>query len=51
MNFFLDIEPPTATAQMKKVRVVRGRLMFYEPKKVKGGESAPHDIAQDACPF
>ncbi len=35
MEFFLNMIPPTATAQMKKVRVVNNRPMFYEPKKVK----------------
>lgn len=35
MEFFVNIAPPTATAQMKKVRVVNGRPMFYEPPKVK----------------
>lgn len=35
MKFFLDINPPTATAQMKKVRIVNGRPVFYEPAAVK----------------
>ena len=35
MKFFMRINPPTATAQMKKVSVVRGRPVFYEPAKVK----------------
>ncbi len=39
MKFVLKIVPPTATAQMKKVRVVRGRPMFYEPSDVKAAKA------------
>lgn len=35
MKFFLNIDPPTATAQMKKIAVVKGRPVFYEPVAVK----------------
>ena len=35
MQFFLNINPPTATAQMKQVRVVDGKPMFYDPPRVK----------------
>lgn len=35
MKFFLEIEPPTATAQMKKVSIINGRPVFYEPSSVK----------------
>lgn len=35
MNFFLNITPPTATAQMRKVRLVRGIPFFYDPAQVK----------------
>lgn len=35
MQFFLNINPPTATAQMKQVQVVGGKPMFYDPPKVK----------------
>lgn len=38
MKFFLDIEPPTATAQMKKVSIVNGRPVFYEPAAVKAAK-------------
>lgn len=34
-EFFLDIIPPTTTAQEKKASCVHGRVMFYEPAKVK----------------
>ena len=36
MEFFLDIHPPTVTAQEHKVRVVHGRPMFYETPRLKG---------------
>lgn len=35
MKFFLDIEPPTATAQMKKITMIHGKPVFYEPASVK----------------
>jgi Holliday junction resolvase len=38
MTFDIKISPPTSTAQMKKVRIVNGRPMFYEPAKVKAAK-------------
>ena len=35
MDFFLQIHPPTATAQEKQVRIVRGKPLFYDPVPVK----------------
>lgn len=35
MDFFLEMRPPTATAQEKKVSVVNGRPVFYDPAPVK----------------
>ena len=35
MDFFLQITPPTATAQEKQVTVVNGRPVFYDPAPVK----------------
>ena len=35
MIFFLDINPPTATAQEKSVRIVGGRPIFYDPTPLK----------------
>ena len=35
MNFFIAIDPPTATAQEKQVRIVRGKPLFYDPAVVK----------------
>ena len=35
MKFFLNINPPTATAQEKKVSVRGGKPVFYNPAPVK----------------
>ena len=35
MDFFLQITPPTATAQEKQVTVVNGRPVFYDPQELK----------------
>lgn len=35
MDFFLQIDPPTATAQEKAVRIVNGKPLFYDPAPVK----------------
>jgi len=34
-EFFLPMVPPTKTHQMKKVRVVKGKPIFYEPTELK----------------
>ena len=39
MEFFLDMQPPTVTAQEHKVRVVRGRPMFYDTARLKVARS------------
>ena len=39
MEFFMEMAPPTSTAQMKKVSVVHGRPVFYEPKAVKEAQA------------
>ncbi len=39
MEFFLDIHPPTVTAQEHKVRVVRGRPLFYDTPRLKSARS------------
>ena len=39
MDFFLDIHPPTVTAQEHKVRVVCGRPMFYDTPRLKAARS------------
>ena len=35
MEFFIAMNPPTSTAQMKQVRVVNNKPVFYEPAPVK----------------
>lgn len=35
MEFFISCNPPTATAQEKKVAVRNGKPIFYEPAKLK----------------
>ena len=39
MNFFITTNPPTSTAQMKQVRVVKGKPIFYDPPAVKEARS------------
>jgi len=34
LEFFMPMQPPTATHQEKQVRVVKGRPVFYEPAEV-----------------
>lgn len=40
MNFFIAMTPPTSTAQMKQVRVVKGKPIFYDPPAVKEARNA-----------
>jgi Holliday junction resolvase RusA-like endonuclease len=35
IDFFMAMNPPTKTHQMKKVHVVNGKPSFYEPAEVK----------------
>lgn len=35
MKFFIEMIPPTATAQEKQVRIIHGKPIFYEPAKLK----------------
>ena len=39
MEFFIAIDPPTSTAQMKQVRVVKGKPVFYDPPAVKAARN------------
>ena len=39
MEFYLDIYPPTVTAQEHKVRVNRGRPMFYNTARLKQAQA------------
>lgn len=38
MKFFLEIEPPTATAQEKKVSIRSGKPVYYDPAPVKAAK-------------
>ena len=38
MEFFLHMKPPTATAQEKKVSLVNGKYIFYDPAPVKAAK-------------
>ena len=38
MNFFIAMHPPTATAQERKVKVINGRPVFYDPPAVKSAK-------------
>ena len=35
MDFFMNMVPPTATAQEHSVRVIKGKPVFFDPPKVK----------------
>ena len=39
MEFYLDMNPPTVTAQEHKVRVNRGRPMFYNTARLKQAQT------------
>ena len=40
MNFFIAMNPPTSTAQMKQVRIVKNKPIFYDPPAVKEARNA-----------
>ncbi|MCD8013335.1 MAG: RusA family crossover junction endodeoxyribonuclease [Lachnospiraceae bacterium] len=40
MEFFIAMNPPTVTAQMKQVRVVNNKPVFFDPPKVKEARQA-----------
>lgn len=48
MTFFADCEPPRTTSQMKGVRVVAGRPIFFRKATTK---AAIHVIAAALAPF
>jgi len=39
MEFFIAMNPPTATAQEKQVTVVHGKPIFYDPAAVKDAKA------------
>lgn len=48
MKFFLLLDPPTVTAQEKKVMVIKGKPIFYEPDNVK---EAKKELIKHLRPF
>ena len=38
MNFFIAMHPPTATAQERKVKIINGKPIFYDPPAVKSAK-------------
>lgn len=40
MHVFLEMTPPRVTGQMRKVRVVNGRPIFYDPPEIKEARQA-----------
>ena len=50
MAFFLEIHPPTVTAQEHKVRVVRGKPMFYDTPRLKAARSTFESLLQQYRP-
>ena len=38
MNFFIAINPPTVTAQERKVRIVKGKPLFYDTPEIKAAK-------------
>ena len=51
MEFFLEIQPPTVTAQEHKVRVVHGKPMFYDTAKLKAARSAFESLLRQHTPL
>ena len=39
IEFFIAMRPPTKTHQQKKIRVVKGKPVFYEPAELKAVRS------------
>lgn len=48
MKIFLLMNPPTVTAQERKVTVVRGKPIFFKPENVKKAQA---DIIRHLRPF
>lgn len=50
MEFFLDITPPTVTAQEHKIRIVHGRPMFYDTQKLKAARATFERLLRQHVP-
>ena len=44
MEFYLDMNPPTVTAQEHKVRISRGKPMFYNTARLKRAQAGFESI-------
>lgn len=49
-KFFMPMDPPTATAQEKQVRIVSGRPMFYEKAAAKEAKQILMAALRDHVP-
>lgn len=47
MKFFISMIPPTATAQEHRVRMIKGRPIFFDPPRVK---EAKTDLIEHLTP-
>ena len=50
IEFFMPMEPPTSTHQLKQVRVVSGKPQFYEPSKVADARAKLTAHLSKHCP-
>ena len=50
MDFYLDITPPTVTAQEHKIRIVAGRPMFYDTPKLKAARAVFENLLRQHVP-
>ena len=50
MDFDLEIAPPTVTAQEHKVRIVRGKPMFYDTQKLKAARAVFENLLRQHVP-
>ena len=48
MKFFLMLDPPTVTAQEKKIAIIHGKPRIYEPTNVA---EAKHELKRHLKPF
>ena len=50
MVFFLEMQPPTVTAQEHKVRIVHGKPMFYDTAKLKSARNTFESLLRQYKP-
>ena len=49
--FKLECNPPTVTAQEKKVTIICGKPRFYEPKQLKDTKQMLINLLKDHAPI